>query len=279
MSNSLNLEDIITNCIKGKKCKARGQVFDFEGQHPNIIKKGGKIQFKNAANYLKKDGFWGGNLEDRDDQDALGPHDIWMKAVTAEDEEDFDETLRYGDPKAFIKSYIAIQEFKRDHFKKDQRLFNPSYTLADFPNCPQPLIDYAAYIQSDQVIDRPRGLIIISTSRFGKTQWARTITPAHGYLCTEWNPKKITQDIDLLIFDNVPMSELLPRNRWKPFFGMQQEFEITGKYTASISIERSWKGFLFLCNEDPRFEDGVSAAVRNYIDVNCDVITLENPLF
>jgi hypothetical protein len=38
-------------------CTERGQVFDFEGQHPNILKKSGKTMFKNAANYLKKDGY------------------------------------------------------------------------------------------------------------------------------------------------------------------------------------------------------------------------------
>jgi len=75
------------------------------------------------------------------------------------------------------------------------------------------------------------------------------------------------------------MSELLPRQRWKPFFGMQDEFEITGKYTAAIPILWSWKGFIYLANEDPREAEGISPAIRSYIDINCDVITLENKLF
>jgi len=122
-------------------------------------------------------------------------------------------------------------------------------------------------------------LIIVSPSRYGKTQWARSITPNQGYLCTEWNPKKIKGDCEVMIFDDVPMSELLPKNRWKPFFGMQEEFEITGKYTSSISVKRRWKGFIFLCNEDPRFEEGISDKVRSYIDINCDTIHLDTPLF
>jgi hypothetical protein len=259
-------------------CKVRGQVFDYEGQHPNIIRKGGKKQFENAANYLKKDGYWGGNLAD-EEVEGYQAEDIWAMAVDEKEETEFERILRCGDPKSYIKSYINIREYKRDNFKKDHRKFESRYTQEDFENVPQVMQDYARYILGEEEIERPRGLVIISESRFGKTQWARSITKNHGYLCTEWNPKKIDQDCDLLIFDDIPMSELLPRNRWKPFFGMQEEFEITGKYTSSISVLRSWKGFIFLCNEDPREEEGVSAAVRNYININCDVITLETPLF
>jgi hypothetical protein len=202
-----------------------------------------------------------------------------MRAVAEEDEQEFDTIIRTGDPKSYLKSYIAIREYKRDQFKKKDEGYVSHYTLQDFTNVPQPMQDYATYIREGEELARPRGLIVISPSRYGKTQWARAITENQGYLCTEWNPRKIKQDCEVMIFDDVPMSELLPKNRWKPFFGMQEEFEITGKYTASISIHRKWKGFIFLCNEDPRYEEQVSESVRRYIDINCDTITLDTPLF
>jgi hypothetical protein len=93
----------------------------------------------------------------------------------------------------------------------------------------------------------------------------------------EWNPKKIPENVDLLIFDNIPMLELLPRQRWKPFFGLQDEFEIIGKYIASILVIRSWQSFIYLYNMDPR--EGIIPAIRNYIDINCNVITLDKKLF
>lgn len=132
---------------------------------------------------------------------------------------------------------------------------------------------------SDEEQDRPLSLIIISPTRYGKTQWARTITPDHAYMATEWNPDRIPDDAKLLIFDDVPMSELLPRMRWKAFFGMQQEFEITGKYRGSRSILRSWKGFVYLCNTDPRDEPNVTQATRDYITNNSIVVQLEDKLF
>jgi hypothetical protein len=75
------------------------------------------------------------------------------------------------------------------------------------------------------------------------------------------------------------MSELLPRQRWKAFFGMQEEFDITGKYRGSKQIIRGWKGFIFLCNSDPRTDENVSQATADYITANSDIVTLDSPLF
>jgi hypothetical protein len=49
---------------------------------------------------------------------------------------------------------------------------------------------------------------------------------------------------------------------------MQEEFNITGKYKGSHQILRSWKGFIFLCNIDPRTEEGVTQATYDYITAN-----------
>ena len=98
-------------------------------------------------------------------------------------------------------------------------------------------------------------------------------------MSTEWNADQIDEEKKLLIFDDVPMSELLPRQRWKAFFGLQQEFDITGKYRASKHIIRGWKGFIFCCNQDPRFEENVTEQQRNYITANSIIVELDNPLF
>jgi hypothetical protein len=98
-------------------------------------------------------------------------------------------------------------------------------------------------------------------------------------MATEWNVDKIDDTCRVMIFDDVPMSELLPRQRWKAFFGMQEEFDITGKYRGSRQILRNWKGFIFLCNIDPRIEEGVTQATYDYITANSHIITLDTPLF
>jgi hypothetical protein len=95
----------------------------------------------------------------------------------------------------------------------------------------------------------------------------------------EWNVDQIKDDCKLLIFDDVPMSELLQKGRWKAFFGMQEEMDVTGKYRGSRHITRGWKGFIFLSNSDPRDEEGVSQAMANYITANSHIVTLDTPLF
>lgn len=72
----------------------------------------------------------------------------------------------------------------------------------------------------------PKGLIIIFPTRYGKTVWARSIHTDHAH----WNVDCTSADAKLLIFDNVPMSELLHSNRYRVLMGMENHFSITGKY-------------------------------------------------
>ena len=178
-----------------------------------------------------------------------------------------------------MRSYINIRACGQDRYRKDARVWTSTRTIADFINVPNLMSDYANYIIGDDVIERPKTLVVISPTRFGKTQWARSITKDHTYMSTEWNPDQIVEDKRLLIFDDIPMSELLPHQRWKAFFGMQQEFDITGKYRGSKHVIRDWKGFIFCCNQDPRYEENVTEAQRNYITSNSIIVELQDKLY
>lgn len=264
----------------GKDCTERGNVFDYEGFHPNVIKKGGKTQFKNAANYLKKDGWWGGNLTDEEETINGEGEDIFAMALNAKNYDEYCEIIIAGNPKAFITSYMNVKTCGKDRFQEEFARWTPNFTLDSFTNIPLLLTHYTQYILSNEAPpSRPRGLIIISPSRYGKTEYCRSITPSHGYMSGEWNPDEIPQNCDNMIFDDIPMSELIPRMRWKHFFGLQKEFNVTGKYRGSRKIVRSWKAFIYLTNTDPRQEEGVNEAMVDYININCDTITLENKLY
>lgn len=265
----------------GKPCTERGHVFDFGGHHPNLKPCGGKKQWENQVRYLEKDGWYGGNIGEtaEEDGDTNPADDVFRQALAAETYEEYSQTIADGAPEDFCKSYISIRACGQDRFRKEPKKWESKYTDTDFTNIPPILEAYKGFINSDEEQDRPKTLIIISPTRYGKTQWARNITPDHAYMCTEWNPDRIPDDARLLIFDDVPMSELLPRQRWKAFFGMQQEFEITGKYRGSRSILRSWKGFIYLSNIDPRDEEGVSQATKDYITQNSYIVTLDNKLY
>lgn len=261
----------------GKANSERGHIFDFQGQHPNLKKTSGSQQWKNQLKYLERDHVFESNIEEEDDEERQeNGENIWKKALSMSDYESFSQTLREEEPKDFCKSYLSIRECGKDLFK-EKKTWTPTHSLDDFPNTPQLLKDYANFVLSDEVIDQPKALIIISETRFGKTNWARTITPDHTYVNTEWNPDSIKDDCRLLIFDNIEMAELLPKQRWKAFFGMQHTFNITGKYRGSREVNRGWKGFIYLSNTDPRLE--VDKAKARYITLNSHIITLDKPLF
>lgn len=63
----------------------------------------------------------------------------------------------------------------------------------------------------------------------------------------------------------------------KNFFGLQSDMEITGKYRGSRSIVRTWKGFIYLSNKDPRVD--LSEEEIDFLNINCDFVTLDTHLF
>ncbi|KIK80827.1 hypothetical protein PAXRUDRAFT_15576 [Paxillus rubicundulus Ve08.2h10] len=82
--------------------------------------------------------------------------------------EEFSQMIVKGDPEAFCKSYISIRACGQDRYWQEVRKWMSKRTTADF--------------QGDEEIEQSQGLIIVSPTRFGKTQWARSITPEHGYM-------------------------------------------------------------------------------------------------
>lgn len=261
----------------GKMCTERGHVFDFQGHHPDLIPKGGSQQWKNALKYLEKDHFFKSNFGEDEEECQEHGENTWAKAISMETAEEFHQTLSQEEPKDYLRSFISINTYAKQRYQKPQAPYTSPYSLNDFPNTPQILKDYSNYTNSDEVINRPKTLIVISETRFGKTKWARAITPDHVHLRGEWNPDRIKDDCKLLIFDDLPMSELIPKDRWKSFFGMQDSMDIAGKYRSSRNINRGWKGFIYLTNTDPRLE--VDENKSRYITLNSHIVTLESPLF
>jgi hypothetical protein len=231
----------------GKQCTANRGAFDFEGHHPKLEKGGGRVQ-------------WEEKLTD------LQTHNCYASSVGPEGEEaQAEEDVLVGG--------VASGE------GHGTRSTGRTFPRSKFINVPRAMSEYATYINSDEERERPRGLIIISPTRYGKTVWARSIHTDHAYLQGEWNVDCIRADAKLLIFDNVSMSELLPSDRYKAFMGMETHFSITGKYRRRKPVTRGWKGFIYLCNVDPRTERGVSPHAAAYITENCDIITLDRKLY
>jgi hypothetical protein len=189
----------------GKCCTDRGQVFDYQGIHPNIKSYGGKVQWKNTLRYLEKDNWFKTNIDDEMDEDiekGKGGQHFQHSSVKG---------CRGRFPfHLIIQTYISIKACAKDRYATKKKKWTACHTLADFDNVPHILSDYAEYILSDEDIERPKSLIIVFLTRYGKTQWARSILEQHGYMATEWNVNKIDDSCRVMIFDDVPMLELLP---------------------------------------------------------------------
>jgi len=96
---------------------------------------------------------------------------------------------------------------------------------------------------------------------------------------TEWNVSKIDDSCKVLIFDDTKFEELIDKDRWKAFVGMQEEIDVSGKYKAPVTKLRSWKGLIWTCNVDLRDQHGVTEHMREYITANAHIVHLTEPLF
>jgi len=77
----------------------------------------------------------------------------------------------------------------------------------------------------------------------------------------------ILDDIDIKFFPH-----------WKFFLGAQLEGILTDKYRKKRRV-RNGRPCIWLCNEDMDPRRAFSRTECQWVDLNCDVISLRNPLF
>src|ERR1700750_186696 len=147
---------------------------------------GGRTRWKNQPRHSENEGVWETNIENEvgDDEDGTEVDSIFKTAPEQDNYEAYSQTIIDGDREAYRKSHLSIEKCGQDrYYTKERMAYSSPYSLTDFTT-PSLLSDHATYINSDEVIDRPKSSIVISDTRFGKTARARSITPDHGYLNT-----------------------------------------------------------------------------------------------
>jgi hypothetical protein len=142
--------------------------------------------------------------------------------------------------------------------------YAPKYL--NYSNIPTVLSDWVSN-ELHGTHDRRKSLILCSPSRYGKTEWARSLgTHAYFNCMVNFEPGWDT-DISYLILDDF-LWEYVPNK--KCFFGSQQEFTLTDKYRKKFTVK--WgKVLIYLCNELPDLDSW-------YYD-NTVIINLTNKLF
>jgi len=118
--------------------------------------------------------------------------------------------------------------------------------------------------------DRRKSLILCSPSRYGKTEWARSLG-LHMYFNNMCNFKSDWDDnATYLILDDIEW-QYVPNKRG--FFGGQKSFVITGKYMKMKTVQWN-KICIYLCNSLPNFGED-----SDWFETNCYIINLNNKLY
>nr|QJB18634.1 MAG: replication-associated protein [Genomoviridae sp.] len=235
--------------------------FDVAGQHPNIQ------SVRNRASVLKycqKGGDYVGNCEATSSTTVRYGELIEKSRGT----EEFLAGVIQHYPRDAVLHFERVQYFAEHYWRKESDPYISPYT--SFVE-PQGLLDWVSTNLSN---GRPKSLVVISTSRYGKTEWARSLGE-HMYFCGQFNLDDWNSDTaKYCVLDDFDI-KYFPQ--WKSFLGCQREFVLTDKYRKKRTVK--WgKPTIWLCNPefDPR---GALPYSREWLNLNCDFVELTRPLF
>lgn len=124
-------------------------------------------------------------------------------------------------------------------------------------------------------IERPKSLVLVGTSRLGKTVWARSMGP-HAYVATTWDLSSFDKPFNYVVFDDVPWSNFA--HYAKAFFGCQRDFSVSDKYRKKKRISGGVP-CIYLCNPEDVSRDMMDFVLNNWGQQNIVMVNLENKLY
>lgn len=234
--------------------------FDIENFHPNIQS---VRSLKACAKYVTKDGntLSFGVIPEALLQNSWG--DIIANSTSPRS---CLRSVLLSYPKEYATRYQAIEYMAERHFKKRRVDYVSEFTEFDTP------VQLDEWITNEFEANHPRrkSLILVSPSRYGKTEWARSLGH-HMYFNGMVNFKHDwDDDASYIVFDDIDW-EYIPNK--KCFLGGQRQFVITDKYAGKRTVEWN-KVCIYLCNTLPNF-----GSLTDWISYNCVILHLDKPLF
>lgn len=241
----------------------RPDYFDYNGRHPNMEP---VRALRACCDYIGKDGE---TLGENPGTNATS-RSTRLQALLVQHvpHEEFMHRYSEIDPFSYINNYDRIRSFSLHHsssrtcteINRDRSLFKETPQMTAWVNAnlfPQP--------------ERPKSLVLIGTTRLGKTEWARSLG-THNY----W-PNTITQDRDknarYAIIDDMDAWDKFPYK--KQFMGCHKEIGLCLKYSRPEKL--TWGiPTIFLWN--PECVPYEVLQPGYYYD-NCTIIELTSPLF
>ena len=116
--------------------------------------------------------------------------------VNASTRTEFIASIRTNQPRDFILAHDRIISYADTYYDQHHEEYKPTFNTFTIP---QELENWKVNLT---ITERPKSLFLCSPSRFGKTEWARSLG-CHMYFnnminLDDWNPKA-----DYIIFDDI----------------------------------------------------------------------------
>lgn len=248
-------------CLE-KHYRAAANFFDFQGCHCNIQ---GARSISAVRDYLAKDGEY---VEAGVAPTTAAKRTYADLLSSSSCKEDFLQGVTTEYTRDMVLNHERIIAFADYHWKPKPVPYEPQFTQFLVPE------QLAAWHAGSLVGPFAQGqrrlsLILISPSRFGKTEWARSLGP-HLYFNGMFDLSRFHSDVSYAVFDDFPWDSFSKFH--KCWLGAQREFTLTDKYRRKQTV--LWgKPSIFLCNDDnvPPSSDWILA--------NCVYVRLNLPLF
>lgn len=226
--------------------------------HPNIqsVK-----NWKATVTYIKKDGdFIEGGEE----------LTFWRSLDTCVDVNDFLHRVKEEDPKTYWLNFKKLEEAAEAHFKRVTPLYEPVYTNFTLP---MELTDWANGNLVQPQPFRPKSLVLLGTTRLGKTMWARSLG-RHSYFGYDWCLDSYEPLSTYSVWDDVPWEKF--SYNWKAWLGCQRDFVVTDKYRGKRRIPGG-RPTIYLTNDD--FRPLLKSRDLTWLNENTIFIEIKTPLF
>lgn len=180
------------------------------------------------------------------------------------------QMVRQNSPRDFVLSYERIEQFGKRHYPVAREEYQPVHTVFRHVD----ILDDWLTKNLDPTLERPMSLLLVSPSRYGKTEWARS-HGAHFYMCGLFNLEDYDPTATYGVFDDFCVDHI--KYSYKQWFGCQKQFTLTDKYKKKITVK--WgKPSIFLLNP-PVYEKLKEELDWDWVQSNTVICILTNKLY
>lgn len=171
-----------------------------------------------------------------------------------------------------VKAYGNLLTFADYHYSSTIEQYNSPYPADSF--CAP--AELTAAIHRELHANRPKSIVLVGPSRYGKTAWARSLG-THVYMKSSLNFNTWNTDLQYLILDDIPWSAM--KRYQKDIIGGQSQFTANEKYSKKRTILFG-KLTIIIANDHPiAWDDMDKHYYESYFVDNTVICNVSDKLF